>query len=214
MNGVHLKPGMLCVGRAREEDKVTACLAVPGAPLVVDGNLAALQSWGYGCGYEHDLPLVYTSLQHYQPWLLHNVPLIRRISQRNLSLLFEAKRALILSKWLNRTRVIPVEPFVQSKKQMVMMRLDKELAKVKGNVYDMRDFLFDGIHHKYKTSLYAKLRQRELEKDLIDKVHNTLTSVHSDPFLNANDTDIEGTEKNPLLDLTHSDSEKSYEDYP
>ena len=58
---------MICAGQAREENNMASCLAVPGAPLVVHGQLAGIQSWGYGCGYEHDLPLIYTSVQYYQP---------------------------------------------------------------------------------------------------------------------------------------------------
>ncbi|KAJ8737749.1 hypothetical protein PYW08_000344 [Mythimna loreyi] len=211
-NGVTLKKGMLCAGRAREEDKVTSCLAVPGAPLVVDGNLAGMQSWGYGCGYEHDLPLIYTSMQHYQPWLLHNVPLMRRITKQNLTLLFEAKRAFILATWLNKNRVVPPEPYVHLDRPLVMLKIDRDLAKLKGNIYDMRDYLFDGIHHEYKTKLYARLRQRELDRNKLDKVMNTIPQPQLEPFLHANDTDIEGRDKNGM-NLSHSDTDKSYEEY-
>lgn len=68
-HGVHLRPGMLCAGTAREEEALAPCLAVPGAPLVVRGQLVGLQSWGFGCGYVHDLPLVYTHIAYYQRWV-------------------------------------------------------------------------------------------------------------------------------------------------
>ncbi|CAH2035319.1 unnamed protein product, partial [Iphiclides podalirius] len=62
-----LQSGMLCAGVAREENAVAPCLAVPGAALVAHARLVGLQSWGFGCGYRNDLPLVYTDLRHYQP---------------------------------------------------------------------------------------------------------------------------------------------------
>lgn len=65
-----LMPGMMCLGISREENPVTPCLAVPGAPLVISGHLAGLLSWGFGCGYQNDLPLVYTDMRYYQPYVL------------------------------------------------------------------------------------------------------------------------------------------------
>ena len=64
-HNVRIGDGMLCTGTAREENPTVGCLAVPGSPLVVGGKLAGILSWGFGCGYAHDLPLVYTSIQYY-----------------------------------------------------------------------------------------------------------------------------------------------------
>uniref|UniRef100_A0A2A4JSJ4 Peptidase S1 domain-containing protein n=1 Tax=Heliothis virescens TaxID=7102 RepID=A0A2A4JSJ4_HELVI len=183
-NSVTLKPGMLCAGRSREEDNVTSCMAVPGAPLVVNADLTAILSWGFGCGYQNDLPLVYTNLQYYQPWLLHNIPLLRRISKDNLTLLFEIKRAHILSKWLKLTRVIKPEPFTLSDRPMETLKLDRELAKLKGRVYDIRDYIFDGMHRRYKKRLYEKLRERLAEKEAIQKIYEQSVTMPSAPFLN------------------------------
>nr|XP_049696949.1 uncharacterized protein LOC110375726 [Helicoverpa armigera] len=181
--GVILKPGMLCVGKSREEDNVTSCLAVPGAPLVVEGHLTGLLSWGYGCGYVNDLPLVYTNMQYYQPWLLHNIPLIRRITKQNLTLLFQLKRAHILTTWLNLTRVVKPVPFTLSDEPMETLKLDRELAKLKGRVYDIRDFIFRGMHRKYKKRLYEKLKERIAEKEAIKKIHEASEITSSAPFL-------------------------------
>ncbi|CAG4942191.1 unnamed protein product [Colias eurytheme] len=60
-----LVPGQLCTGVAREMDVLTPCMAVPGAPLVVWGKLAGVLSWGLGCGYANDLPLIYSDVQYY-----------------------------------------------------------------------------------------------------------------------------------------------------
>lgn len=57
--------GMLCVGQARENSPGCPCMAVPGAPLVVGKDLVGLQSWGFGCGYKTDLPIIYTDLRQY-----------------------------------------------------------------------------------------------------------------------------------------------------
>lgn len=56
---------MICIGKAREEDIVSPCLGVPGAPLVFEGKLVGILSWGFGCGFLHDLPLIYTNVQYY-----------------------------------------------------------------------------------------------------------------------------------------------------
>lgn len=57
--------GELCAGPSREEDTLCPCMAVPGAPMVVKARLAGIQSWGFGCGYRADLPIVYTNIKHY-----------------------------------------------------------------------------------------------------------------------------------------------------
>ncbi|KAH9637315.1 hypothetical protein HF086_006959 [Spodoptera exigua] len=66
MNGVILKAGMLCAGQYRQKQKIAPCMAVPGAPMVVGGHLTGILSWGFGCGYDYDLPLIYTNVLHFQ----------------------------------------------------------------------------------------------------------------------------------------------------
>ncbi|XP_026727808.1 uncharacterized protein LOC113493957 isoform X2 [Trichoplusia ni] len=183
-NGVNFSPGMMCLGQAREEDKMAPCLAAPGAPLVVEAHLAGLLSWGYGCGYDNDLPLVYTNIQHHQPWFLHNIPILRRITHSNLTILFEAERAFVMSMWLAMTRIHPPPPLTVLDKPLEMLKLDRELAKLRGKVYDLRDYLFNGIQHLYKVRLYEILRQRILERQFLIKIRNEAIKMSPEPFLN------------------------------
>lgn len=94
-----------------------------------------------------------------------------------------------------------------------MMKLDRELASLRGHVLDIRDFLFNGLHHNYKKKMYAKLRQKESIKDVLQKKNVMIPTPRLAPFLNANETDLEGPEENVLLDGTDSDTDKSYGDY-
>lgn len=66
--GLSLEPGTMCYGTARRENSMANCLGVPGAPLVTSGKLMGLLSWGLGCGYNHDLPLIYTSIKHHMEY--------------------------------------------------------------------------------------------------------------------------------------------------
>ena len=158
---------------------------------------------------------------HYR-WLLHNVPLIRLIRKENLSLLFEAKRAHTLAMWLQLTRIKPPEPFFISDKPMEILKLDKELSRLKGHVYDIRDVLFDGIHHNYKTKLYTILREKALDRELYSQVHETYTLPTSAPFiLFYNENEKPSSEKDENGNGTifkdapniSDESDKSYDEY-
>ncbi|MFJ1754148.1 serine protease [Kitasatospora sp. NPDC088134] len=56
---------MLCAGADTTGD---ACQGDSGSPLVHDGRLAALVSWGYGCG-RSAYPGVYTDIAELRPWI-------------------------------------------------------------------------------------------------------------------------------------------------
>ncbi|KAG6442850.1 hypothetical protein O3G_MSEX002545 [Manduca sexta] len=176
-----MRPGMLCVGQAREEDPVCPCLAVPGAPLVVRARLVGLQSWGFGCGYHHDLPLVYTDLRYYQPWLVHNIPILRKIAQSNLTRIFRATRGYILSQWLAETRLIRPELEIRVDKDIVPTKLDKVLAKLRGDVYDIRDYISNGVFRKRKKEMYDTMRQHAHAVSSI-----TESQLELRPFLSYN----------------------------
>ncbi|XP_022834200.1 uncharacterized protein LOC111361965 [Spodoptera litura] len=212
-NGVILKAGMFCAGRSREKQQLAPCIAVPGAPMVVKGHLAGILSWGFGCGYDHDLPLIYTSIQHFQPWLVHNIPILRRITAKNLTFLFEAKRAYVLTKWLTLTRVVPPKPFQVPNKPMEVRKLDKVLAKLRGHVYDIRDYLYGGIHHKYKKRLYEVIRERRYMRKT---TYANFTYNPLEPFLDPNVTmtTINDTEvTHGVLNVSDDDSDTEYYEF-
>ncbi|KAF9804836.1 hypothetical protein SFRURICE_007739 [Spodoptera frugiperda] len=201
---------MFCAGPSRQKQEVVPCMAVPGAPMVVNGHLAGILSWGYGCGYNYDLPLVYTSTRHFQPWLIHNIPILRRISSNNLTFLFEGKRAYILSKWLMLTRVVSPTPFQIPRKPMEVKPLDKVLATLRGRVYDIRDYMYGGIHHKYKKRLYDKLRSNMYRKKttLANFTYNP-----EGPFLDPDFTMTENTKVTGILNVGDNGTDSEYDDY-
>lgn len=45
-----------------------ACQNDSGGPLTIDGRLAGVASWGYGCG-RPEFPGVYTEIAHYRTWI-------------------------------------------------------------------------------------------------------------------------------------------------
>ncbi|CAG4962287.1 unnamed protein product [Parnassius apollo] len=183
--GTALRPGMLCLGTAREDNPVAPCLAVPGAPVVLNARLLGIQSWGFGCGYNNDLPLVYTDVRYYQPWLVHNIPILRNLSQSNLKEIFQATKAFILSQWLSLTRGdIELLKFKKcTDKDISRSNIDIELAQLNGTVYDIRDFMY--------TTKYRKLKQ-DMLLDIKNSLINTTANVsnvvrptlRSRPFLN------------------------------
>ncbi|XP_068632542.1 trypsin alpha-like [Battus philenor] len=181
-----LRSGMLCLGTAREENAVAPCLAVPGAPLVINGHLAGFQSWGFGCSYHNDLPLVYTDVRYYQPWIVHNIPILRNLTQNNLTDIFEATKAYTLSKWLRLTRE-NVDPLSIKYvgKMISQTNLDSALAKLKGSIFDIRDYMYFGQFHQLKNKLMENIRNVSI------KIQNNITHLHlnnltAQPFLNKN----------------------------
>lgn len=69
---------MLCAGYL--DDRIDdSCTGDSGGPMVVNGKLAGLTSWGYGCGRE-GLPGIYTNVVKFADWIertkkiLHQIP--------------------------------------------------------------------------------------------------------------------------------------------
>ncbi|XP_017494179.1 PREDICTED: trypsin-3-like, partial [Rhagoletis zephyria] len=58
---------MLCAGRENEWD-IDACRGDSGGPLICNGHLAAIISWGSHCG-ENGKPTVFTSVHHHREWI-------------------------------------------------------------------------------------------------------------------------------------------------
>lgn len=155
-------------------------------------------------------------------WFLHNIPILRRITHSNLTILFEAERAFVMSMWLAMTRIHPPPPLTVLDKPLEMLKLDRELAKLRGKVYDLRDYLFNGIQHLYKVRLYEILRQKILERQFLIKVRNEAIQMSPEPFLNLSfDSEPEILqemkmhEKPRVLEepeVTDTESENSYGD--
>lgn len=118
-------------------------------------------------------------------WIDTNLHIMRNISKAYLLKLFQAQRAYILKEWLNLTRLLPISEYAIENKHMTILRVDRELAKFSGNVYDIRDYLFNNELHSYKTKVYKKLkesvtlyRNTKNQYPKLDKILNeTLQSV-------------------------------------
>ncbi|XP_039764112.1 trypsin beta-like [Pararge aegeria] len=197
--------GMKCVGVAREEISVCPCLGVPGAPLVVNAKLAGILSWGFGCGYLHDLPLIYTSTQHYTSWIAQNVLIFRRLNKDDFKPLFQATKSYVVLDWLSRTRVSMPIPHDHANifKEFQLVKLDEELAKLQGIPYDIRDFMYDAELHDKKLSLFKDMKKAIMENiTRVEAIKNisklVLTRIKPRPFFS----------NKSLLDIT-----VAYEDY-
>lgn len=59
--------GYICAAYFGEGGK-NACHGDSGGPLAVDGRLAGIVSWSYGCA-EPDYPTVYTDVAYYRNWI-------------------------------------------------------------------------------------------------------------------------------------------------
>lgn len=109
------------------------------------------------------------------------------------------------------TRVVSPTPFQIPRKPMEVKQLDKVLATLRGRVYDIRDYMYGGIHHKYKKRLYDKLRSNMYRKK------TTLANFTYNPQEPYLDPDITMTENNTkvtgFLNVCDNSSDSEYDDY-
>lgn len=64
---VDLQPGMICVENTNDT-KLAACTADGGGPLLCQGQLVGISSWGIRCGVPNQSG-IYTSVHHYKAWI-------------------------------------------------------------------------------------------------------------------------------------------------
>ncbi|XP_064555546.1 trypsin II-P29-like [Drosophila montana] len=62
-----LRPGMLCASNANK-DQLDGCTVDAGEPLLCDGRLVGISSWGIRCGMPQ-IPGVYANVTHYWHWI-------------------------------------------------------------------------------------------------------------------------------------------------
>ncbi|XP_072931130.1 uncharacterized protein [Epargyreus clarus] len=212
-SGVTVYPGMLCLGVAREENPVTSCLAVPGAPLVVGGLLSGIQSWGFGCGYVHDLPLVYTNVQYYKTWITHNVEILAQSTNINYTELFQATTAYVSCAWLKETRLHTPAVHTDFPKVLQPTELDIELAELWGDYYDIRDFVDNGRFHDNKVQMvkYIKLQNNDTSKLRLasTKKLEVVPFIHKDSLVSDED---DSDDANDSSDDTNDNSDDANDD--
>ncbi|XP_031767193.2 trypsin delta-like [Galleria mellonella] len=211
----YIRQGMLCLGQSRREDPMCPCLAVPGAPLVVNSRLAGLQSWGFGCGYKHDLPLVYTDIRYYLSWLLTNIPILRKITRSDLTPFFEATKGYIFIQWLEQARYSKTLNFELTHNDLQPREIDKLLANMKGTIFEIRDFINNGTFRESKQKMYMLLRNSSERIRRIETLK--LTTNVAEPFISNNTLNKIGLYLNHgLLGDVHDnnpDSSTAFDDY-
>lgn len=67
--GIYIPRSAICAGF--DSGGADACQGDSGGPLVVDGRLAGITSFGFGCG-KPEKPGVYTKVSHYRWWIYKN----------------------------------------------------------------------------------------------------------------------------------------------
>ncbi|XP_045784653.1 trypsin beta-like isoform X1 [Maniola jurtina] len=208
LHGTDIGKGMLCAGGAREENSAYPCLAVPGAPLVLGAKLVGILSWGFGCGFQHDLPLIYTSTQYYTSWITHNIVMFRTLSNNDFTQLFQATKSCVLLDWLSRTRISMPLSHDHSNvyKELQLMKFDEKLVMLQGRPYDIRDYIYETEFHNKKILLYEEVKktlEEKLSKAEIIKNASKLLLLHKVmPFLS----------NKSLLGVTYEDNDNSDDD--
>lgn len=59
---------MICAGRFNSNESILACRSDTGSPLVINGVLHGISSWGYGCAGPKK-PGVYTRIASFRNWI-------------------------------------------------------------------------------------------------------------------------------------------------
>ncbi|XP_063373045.1 trypsin epsilon-like [Cydia amplana] len=197
--------GTLCLGDAREAEPLAPCLAAPGAPLTVLATLVGLQSWGFGCGYTHDLPLIYTDLRYYDQWLEWNLDILGRLNTNQVSELYIATKAYFMQEWLVQTSD-QHSAHPHRREALQAADIDTQLVELTGNITDFRDYAYGGVLREQKAELYRTLRAesdekrrlKEISEDLYSEVE-PLRSFLNKKFYgfikNSNTTSVNGTKK-------------------
>ncbi|XP_030569217.1 trypsin II-P29 isoform X2 [Drosophila novamexicana] len=62
-----LRPGMMCASNANK-DQLDGCTVDAGEPLLCEGKLVGISSWGIRCGMPQ-IPGVYANVTHYRHWI-------------------------------------------------------------------------------------------------------------------------------------------------
>lgn len=131
--------------------------------------------------------------------------------------MFQATRAYSLSKWLTLTRE-NFEPLslTFAEKPIVQKNLDRELAKLKGKVFDIRDFIYSGELHLLKSEMFESIRNSSNHEHRNSSVFMSMTTK---PFLDIdkynNDEDSSDFEdsKNSSNKLNASESDTDESQY-
>lgn len=84
--------------------------------------------------------------------------ILRKISKENFAPLFQATRAYFIIEWLSNTRVLkPILHNHSMYDDIQKIKVDQELAKVQGHLYDIRDFVINDDFHSRKEQMYQEI---------------------------------------------------------
>lgn len=106
------------------------------------------------------------------------------MKRNNLVTLFHATRAHVLIEWLSNTRIIKPKLNQYKYKNIEPTKFDRELTKLNGVVYDIRDYLNDGKFQAEKRTIYEDIKYKRVI-ETTEKHQKTTTMLI--PFM-SNDT--------------------------
>lgn len=111
--------------------------------------------------------------------------ILRGVTKANLTVIHDATRAYVMLNWLKRARNYNYTKNIQQQ-ELYVHDIDKILSKLAGNVYDVRDFVYQGILHADKVKIHAYLKQKEVAKKKLKAIHANITHLDHEAFITNN----------------------------
>lgn len=155
-------------------------------------------------------------------WLIHNIPIFKNVTKNNLTNIFKATKMEVFKNWLSKTR--PNELLLKRfpATEIQALEVDKVLSRLKGTLYDVRDFVNGGFYHPSKINLYMSFKNTHRKEKAISDVvsrrvmdrkpflsKESISDVHfvvsnGSVYIDEPNSDAEVNAKGPL-DVNHED---------
>lgn len=131
--------------------------------------------------YSINVPISNISFTH--RWLIGHIPILRNITKESLTDLYHATKVSKITKWLHDSRAqYDVPKAMRSDMDMQPLAVDYKLAKLRGEIYDIRDFIENGKFHESKLALYQLIKQQEHRVDAVKEI-GLRNRVQGVPFM-------------------------------
>lgn len=100
-----------------------------------------------------------------------------------MTTLFEATKAQKLYGWLRLTRKYVVPPHEHREDDLQPIELDRMLAKLKGSILDLRDYVNNKKFHKSKRDMYRLIRILNNRTKKMKQIKKYIKHNKSQPFI-------------------------------
>lgn len=131
--------------------------------------------------YSIIVPISNISFTH--RWLIGHIPILRNITKESLTDLYHATKVSKITKWLHDSRAqYDVPKAMRSDMDMQPLAVDYKLAKLRGEIYDIRDFIENGKFHESKLALYQLIKQQEHRVEAVKEI-GLRNRVQGVPFM-------------------------------